>query len=562
MIQERDIQFNLADTPDQVDACAAWFAGRDIVAIDTETSGLEWWTPGFLRLVQFGAADGSGWAVPLDWHPRFLRHLLQRVRDNGVAVPMHNAKFDMHALESADLPVPLWRNVHDTKVLHHLEDPLASHALKRIAVERFGRWAGEGESMLHQLMKKGSYTWATVPVDHPVYWGYGVIDTILTAALYDQLVHHTTTAPYDREMDYQRIMYSAEKRGLVVDVPYAEELRSTWDQDTERLKAELRELGIENPHSNHQVEAALRSQGWEPENFTETGQALLDKTVLDALDFPHAELLIEYKQKTKWMSTYLDPFVDSGGRVHASINTMQAKTGRSSITGPPLQTLPHTPHIRRAVLPEEGCTLHAIDYSGQEYRILASLSGDPAWMAEFLEGDADPHTLVADTIGIERGPAKNFNFAQVYGAGKDKLASMTGLSSIQVDTFLSIYDDRFPGIRRFKDSLEQSAYGAGFRTLTAGGRVVECREDQLYAITNYKIQGSGADVLKEATCLLDAAGYGDYIMLPVHDELVFSLPEGTDTVPIQRIMDNDTWFDVPIVTEHSGPFANWGEAYE
>ena len=574
MMEESSLSFNLVDTPEDTALFMLWlFDHLDVpISIDTETTGLEWWTPGFLRLVQFGCSDGTGWAIPYAWHSRLLHHALTLIRQAGTPVPMHNCKFDMHALESAGLPTPLWRNVHDTKVLHHLEDPLAYHSLKPISVERHGRWAGEGQAMLHQLMKDNSWSWGTVPVDHPIYWGYGVIDTVLTAELFDGLHHHTRTVPYDREMSYQRIMYSAEKRGLVIDVPYAEALRDVWERRAKGIAAHLYEtFGISNANSNRQIEGAIKSLGWEFDIFTETGQAQLDKTIYErlmqeaGLVGEAAELLTEWKQITKWSSTYLEPFIASGGRVHASINTMQAKTGRSSITGPPLQTLPHTPEIRRAVLPydEEQC-IYAIDYSGQEYRILASLSGDPAWLQEFLEGDGDPHTLVANTVGIERGPAKNFNFAQVYGAGKQKLSDMTGLNLNQVESFLDIYDNRFPGIRRFKDKLEADTYNNSYKAMTAGGRVVQCHEDQLYAITNYVIQGSGADVLKEATCQLDAAGMGDYIMLPVHDELVFSFPKEDSAALAQEcqgIMLNE-WFDVPIVTEQSGPYTNWGEAYE
>ena len=559
-----DLNFNLVDTPESVADFADWLSqGGDPLSIDTETTGLEWWTPGFLRLVQFGRADGTGWAIPFGWHPRVVAWAMGMVRSSGVPVIFHNAKFDMHALESAGLPLPHWSQVHDTKILHHLDDPLSSHALKSISMERFGAWAGDGEALLKQLMQKRGYTWATVPVDEPLYWGYGVIDTILTAKLFEELQRNGRFfEAYDREMSYQRIMYGAEKRGLMIDVPYAEGLRQTWRQEVERLKASLAELGIANPNSNRQVEHALRDVGWEPDQFTETGQALLDKTVLNTLKrFPHAEMLMEYKQKVKWISTYLDPFVASGGRVHASINTMQAKTGRSSITGPPLQTLPHTHHIRNAVLPEEGHRLFAIDYSGQEYRILAALSKDPAWLEEFNTGAGDPHTLVAEAIGVDRSVAKTFNFAMVYGAGKEKLALTTGLSVNQVTKFLDIYNNRFPGIDRFKSNLETEAYHNDCKATTGGGRTVQCYPDQLYAITNYVIQGSGADVLKEAACQLDAAGLANHIMVPVHDELVFSLPEGVSSQEIADVMTNDSWYDVPLVAEAEGPFATWGEKY-
>lgn len=571
-----DLNFYLVDTPDDVQNFATWLTGRcnqnTPIAIDTETSGLNWWEPNFLRMIQFGTSEGLGWALPYSWHPRVAAWAMGMVRSSGVPAIFHNVKFDMHALESEGLPLPEWRNTHDTMILHHLDSPLSRHALKSIAMELFGAWAGDGQALLHQFMMKRGYTWANIPLDEPLYWGYGVIDTILTAKLFDHLTQgghddflsHNTA--YDREMSYQRIMYSAEKRGLRIDVDYASRLREVWRQEAECAAQQLKDLGIKNPNSNRQVEQALRAHGWEPQEFTETGQALLDKSVLATLaQYPHTELLIEYKQITKWSATYLDPFVSSGGRVHPTIRTMQARTGRSSITGPPLQTLPHTPHIRRAVLPEEGDKLWAIDYAGQEYRILAALSKDPAWLEVFLHGDGDPHQMVADITGLDRTPAKNFNFAKIYGAGPDKLAAMTGLTPNQVKHFLDLYANRFPGVDRFTSNLESEAFHNDYKVPTRGGRMVQCYPDQLYAITNYVIQGSGADVLKEAACRLDASGLSEYIVLPVHDELIFSFPVDGGT-PLAReaadIMTNTDWYDVPLVAEAEGPFENWGQKYE
>lgn len=250
---------------------------------------------------------------------------------------------------------------------------------------------------------------------------------------------------------------------------------------------------------------------------------------------------------------------------------MGAKTGRSSITGPPLQTLPHTPHVRRAVLPyNDNNVLYAIDYSGQEYRILAAESGDPAWLEEFKSGKGDPHQMVADMLGIRRDQAKTFNFAMVYGAGAKKLAAGTGLSIAEVKNFLAIYNARFPGIKAFKDRLEMAGLqqvkaGEDASVTTRGGRFAVAYDDQLYALTNYKIQGSGADVLKDAACKLAKAGYEECIMLPVHDELIFSFPREEAQHIAQEcasIMTNTSWYDLDIVVDIEGPFPNWGTKYE
>jgi len=493
---------------------------------------------------------------------------------------MHNCKFDMHALEGDGFPVPAWEQVQDTMVLHHLATPHLPHGLKPVATAAFGSWAADGDFFLKAAAKAAGVKWWLMPVDHPLYWGYGIVDTILTARLYEKLRCFTSTetgTAYDREMEYTRIMYEAEVRGIRVDTTYSADLLQQWTAEAENTALWLQQQGIENPSSNKMVEEALRTLGWEPDLLTDTGQAQLDKLVLVELQkrgglmAEVATRLMEYKRKVKWCSTYLAPFATSGGRVHPTVRTLGAKTGRSSITGPPLQTLPSgDPAIRNAVLPEEGCDLYAIDYSGQEYRILAAESKDPAWLREFEGGAGDPHQMVADMLGLERSVAKTFNFAMVYGAGNKKLAESTGLSINAVKKFLALYNKEFPGIKQFKDSLElaglqQTRKGEDATVTTIGGRHAVAYPDQLYALTNYKIQGSGADVLKEATCQLAAAGLAQYIMLPVHDELTFSFPKGEGAVlsaECQDIMTNTDWYQLPIPAESSGPFACWGSAYE
>lgn len=582
-----DLELNLvgqsddfvADTVEFNDWLTRQLATREPIAIDTETCGLDWWEPNFTRLVQFGS-DRSGWALPVDWCRKLIDHALSRIRDSLVPVVMHNATFDMHALESDGFTVPLWSRVQDTMILHHLAQPLRSHALKNIAKHDFGRWAVTGQDALKGVMAKNKWDWTTVPVDNPYYWGYGVCDTILTRMVYDKYVSHdwVDKDAYEREMAYLEVMYRVEQRGLRIDLDYCRSLSTEWETKLRNLYLCLKDAGISNPHSNAEIEKAFKELGWHPQLFTETGKAQLDKSVLDAIaNMPshiatHARQLIEFRRLSKWKSTYLDTFlssVDGDGRVHPSIKTMGARTGRSSITNPPLQTLPHTPHIRSAVIPDDGSTLYAVDYSGQEYRILASYSKDEAWLDEFTNGQADPHTMVSKMLGIKRDQAKTFNFAMVYGAGPAKLAQGTGLTEHEVKLFLNTYKQKFPQIYEFINNLQR--VGAGRMSgeghayvVTRGGRKVESFQDQMYALTNYLIQGSGADVLKEAVCRLDKAGLADHILLPVHDELLFDIPcqDSEETVKeIVDIMTNDDWFNVPIVAEAEGPFNNWGDKY-
>ena len=382
-------------------------------------------------------------------------------------------------------------------------------------------------------------------------------------------------------MRYQRLMFRAERRGMRIDVDYATSLRDEWRLAIDTAAENLAMCGISNPNSNRLVEAALVDLGWMPSERTPTGQAKLDGHVLRRLvefggpEGHIAEELIRYKRLVKWTAAYLDPFCASDGRVHPSINTMAARTGRSSITNPPLQTLPHTPDIRRAVIPDDGHALYTIDYKGQEARIFAAYAGEDAMIREFTEGGGDMHALVAslvygkDYTPDQRTIAKTVNFAMLYGAGPAKIAQSAGVHVNEIKRFLATYDRAFPKVARFmrevqESVVERAAAGQGY-VHTRGGRRVVVDADKPYTGVNYLIQGSGADVLKEAVVQLDNAGLADYIVVPVHDELVFQFPQ-QEAQPLAAeaadVMTNRDWFSVPLTTDTKGPLTSWGQAYE
>jgi DNA polymerase-1 len=567
-----DIELGLVSSPEDIGAFFSWLSDQHgYIAVDTETTGLDWTERGFVRLVQFGV-PGSGWAVPMEWYGKVAHDALARI-DHAV---MHNAKFDVHALRSAGLPVP--PRIDDTMIMHRLVRSEGRHGLKQIATERLGPWANAGATTLRSTMRKNGWDWATIPVDHVDYWAYGVLDTCLTAQVYEIL--REEVAPYreayDREMSYQFIMLEAERRGMRIDVEYSAALRETWRERLAYLLGDLQTAGIANPNSNRMVEAVLVDLGWAPQEYTDTGQAKLDSQVLKRLKSlggptGHiAEWLIEYKRLTKWTAAYLDPFVDSGGRVHPSINTMAARTGRSSITNPPLQTLPHTPDVRTAVIPEPGHVLYTADYLGQEARIFASYANEPAMIEEFLRG-GDLHNLSARTVYGEgyrpeqRDMAKTVNFALLYGAGPRKMAQSAGVAEGAIKRFLAQYHSSFPRVQPFMEAVQASVRqrDPGY-IITRGGRRVGVDHDKAYTGVNYLIQGSGADVLKDAVVRLRAAGLDECIVIPVHDEILFQFPERDAEGMIaeaQKIMTNDDWFQVPITTDSKGPLSNWGDAY-
>jgi DNA polymerase-1 len=250
-----------------------------------------------------------------------------------------------------------------------------------------------------------------------------------------------------------------------------------------------------------------------------------------------------------------------------------------SITGPPLQTLPKGPQIRHCILPEPGHSMYAVDYDAQELRLFASYAQEQGLIGAFAEGK-DLHSYTASLVyGIPyddvtkdsplRQIAKNTRFAQLYGAGPDKIAQTAGVAVHLIEEFIETSDQVFPGIPHFMQFIDNTARTRLAKEKVAyvwshGGRFLPADPDKLYSLVNYLIQGSASDILKTKIIELDMAGYGDWIICPVHDELLFNVPNGSeDEMPkIKDIMEDHTSFTVPLTCSVTGPLKTWGEAYQ
>jgi DNA polymerase-1 len=570
----------LVDSVDEAQRFLTWLSERHpYLACDTETTGLNWSTygPGFLRTVQFGDAQ-EGWTIPVrDWRGVVLDALRRYDGD----LYFQNAPFDLHALDSDGLPLPAPHRVHDLKIMHSLHAPLHPHGLKNLARQHFGPTAVAGEDVLKQAFKDDGWTWETVPTNFPPYAFYAALDTVLTSRLAEHYAPLTAGEAYEREMAVQSVMFRAECKGMRIDADYTSALRDQWMTEAADLKVVLQEAGIPNPNSNAQVTDALREAGWEPEEFTETGLPQLDKTVLATLEerYPGVAVpLLRYKRLTKWTSSYLDTFLtrrDTDDRVHASINTMAARHGRMSITKPALQTLPRGPEIRDCIVPADGHELWTIDYDSMEMVMLAEFCRDPGLMDAVQEEDIHRYCAslsygvsLGEVTKDQRQIAKNTNFSRVYGAGPKKIAATAGVTEAEIRTYMSSFDQRFPGVSQFINDLQMTAKrrhaseGKPY-AMTTGGRKVEVDPDKIYTITNYLISGSCADVFKSAILRLDAAGLGDDIVVPVHDETVFEFPKG-DTERVATALDamqDLSTYSVPFTCGADGPLTRWGDKY-
>lgn len=602
MIELRKARLHRLDTTDDIAEFFRWLSlSRQVLSFDTETGGedgqsLKWWLPGFkLRLVQFGDTD-HGFAMRADRFGAVIEEVLTKYEGDFVS---HNGMgFDGHVLLAAGHSLPPKERWHDTLMQSRIIDSRGFHGLKDLGNKYFGPDAAAAEKALniafelHGFGKDKGRGFSYIPYGTPAYDCYSAADVVLGARLHAQqipIINEHFRRPYEREVGSWHVTFEHESQGLPVDMQAATELKERYEEKLILLRHELSQLGIKNPNSKIQRVEALSKEGWVPEEFTESGEPKLDKLTLEKIASPTANMLMEYGRVEGWMTKYIDKILEDSyrGVIYPSFNPFGAKTGRQAAYGPPVQQLPSrhedAHEIRRLILARPDEVIYSIDYDGQENRLAAAFSHDEALTNLILSGE-DIHTYTAAIVfGIseaevtkdQRTLVKNVVYAQQYGAGIKKLMKMLGMDYDQVVQIKEGIKRAYPQFTQWTHRLMNEAEvrwnteGAAY-AYTWGGRRVYADEyiDKSginrykdYTLTNYVLQGTGADILKEKMNYIAAAGYSKYILLPVHDELLFSLPEGPEGYELAhelaRIMQMMDEFSVPLTCSPSEPSKYW-----
>lgn len=573
-----DLVHNLEDVPRFMDWLVDRCRRKVRLAIDTETTALHpvtWRRRGFCRLWQVGDTE-SGWAIPApEWH-RLCHHAMDIIRLSRTRVTMQSARYDLHTCAGEGWPLPDWDVIDDTEIQSKLLRPWATrHGLKPTAVDLLGAWAGTGQDSLRRVFRATGTSWDDIDYTNKVYWAYGVMDTILTNLVWEKM--GDPGGWYEIEMEYQRLVYEWEARGLRVDEQHLLTHKQAYGDQLASLEAQLEDLGFHKPRSNKVVEQALRDLGHDPTELTPKGNVALNKEVMARIQQAGgpaaraAHLLVEYRRLASWRQVYFEKMLEAtvNGRVHPFIRTMGAKTGRSSITDPPAQTIPKHPLTRGVFVPDPGCELWAVDYDTQELRVFAALANEVPMVETFNQG-GKLHDLVAEMAGVDREIAKILNYARLYGAGLSKLAATTGKSEREMAAIINRIDQRFPAaaafmaetVRRVRDRREAEGYG--YAEVPRSWRRIGVEDDKDYTALNYMIQGYGADTLKLAALRLDRAGYSSAVLLPVHDELLLQFPKGEGEEAareVAKIMTDDN-LSVRLTTTAEGPLRRWGDKYQ
>jgi DNA polymerase-1 len=524
-----------------------------------------------------------------------MRELCELLQDPSVRKTGQNAKYDILVLRRAG--VRLRGLEFDTMLASYVLDPgRRSHGLDVLALEFLDHTMTSYDDLCGK--GKGALPFDQVPVDAARDYSCEDADmTLRLRAIFEPQLEEMGLTRLFREIEVPLVDVLAEMEwtGVAIDVPWFASLKERFRAERERAERAIwAEAGVEfNINSNPQLRHILFEKLQLPVlKRTATGPST-DASVLQELaDQGHAlpTLLMEYRELAKLESTYIDalPAVvhPETGRIHTSFSQTVATTGRLSSSDPNLQNIPIRKElgrdIRKGFVPRPGWKFLAADYSQIELRLLAHLSGDPAFVEAFRAG-GDIHRQTASIIfdvPVERvtpemrARAKTINFATIYGQGPHALSRQLRIEYQDARAFIDQYFERFKGIRAYLDAMVEQAYDQGYvQTIFGRRRYIPELRDRNYNVrafgertaTNSPIQGSAADLIKIAMIRiheeLARRSHQSRMLLQVHDELVFEVPpdemEGVQSL-VRREMEHAARLSVPLVVE-MGVGANWLE---
>lgn len=401
---------------------------------------------------------------------------------------------------------------------------------------------------------------------------------------------------YELEQPLSIVLAGMEKQGVSVQAVALQELGAQFESRIEEMMTTIHRLaGFEfNIGSPKQLgEVLFEKLGLPVIKKTKTGYST-DAEVLEKLE-PYHEIvrrILQYRQLTKLQSTYIEGLLKEirpeSGKIHTYYRQTIAATGRLSSQYPNLQNIPirmeEGRQIRKAFVPSEpGWRILAADYSQIELRVLAHISGDEGLKEAFVK-ELDVHTKTAmDVFGVPadrvdanmRRQAKAVNFGIVYGISDYGLSQNLNITRKEAAAFIEQYFQAFPGVRRYMDTIVEQARQDGYVTTLLGRRryLADIRASNFNlrsfaerTAMNTPIQGTAADIIKLAMLRMDEAirerGLKSRMLLQVHDELVFEVPEEEVAVMEKLVpgtMASALALDVPLVADVSVG-TNWYEA--
>lgn len=549
---------------------AAWYRSIpswEWVACDVETTGLDPWNDE-IRLVQFGTATDA-WAIPFEPDDPVITGAFHRERE----LVGWNGKFDEQFLVNNGYSP---RFSDDAKIMAHLLFSEQDIGLKAFADNHLGADSSLAQREMRKVFRETKTNFKTIPVATYEYWFYGGMDTILTAKgaayLYPMLLERGYEDLYNLEMEVVRAIAAAEQRGMAVDLEYCQEQLTKLEKQAAEIAGRYDfNIGGKKALAERLAADGVKLRMGRPGPKTGRRQPVLDDEALREYGHPIADDVLEYRGLLKNAHTYFKAYLDHevDGRVHTTMQTMRARTGRMASSEPNLQNVPKREagdYVRRAFVADPGHTFVFADYHQIEYRIFASDCQEPELVQAFLDGK-DMHAVTAEMVlgheptKRERDTAKATNFTELFGGGTEKLAKTAEISEAAADRFKRAYHGKFRRVKPYMRAVIRHAQRNLFAIETAYGRRIGVDAEKPYAAVNYRIQGTAADVLKRAIRAIARSRWGQYLVLTVHDEIVLCVPDhlvAECVAELPGLMEDHETFAVPLTVEISTG-KRWGE---
>lgn len=532
--------------------------------------------------------------IPFDRALALLKSLLE---NPSIIKIGHNLKYDLDVLAKYNLSI---FPIDDTMVISYvLNSILHGHGMDELAQLHLGYRTVKYKEVVGTGKTQKTFDY----VDLDVACNYAAEDADITNRLYQilkpRLIEDKLLTVYETlDRPLIPILAHMEQKGITVDITELKNLSRHFAGRLVSLETEIyslagRQFNIASP--KQLADILFGEMGLEAKKKGKSGTYSTDADVLEDMAAQGHSLplkLLEWRQIAKLKNTYADALSEQinpiTGRVHTSYGLTSTSTGRLSSSNPNLQNIPIRSEegrkIRKAFIAAPGYKLISLDYSQIELRLLAHMAGIDILKQAFHEGvdihtatAADVFNLPVDKIDSElRSRAKTINFGIIYGISAFGLARQLKIPQSQAAQYIETYFLRYPGIQAYMESMKANARKQGYvetlfgRRCFAPGILDKMPQRRNFAerqAINAPLQGTAADIIKLAMIrvgpALQKAGLQAQMLLQVHDELIFEVPdkEVDSTIEIVRkIMESAAHLSVPLTVD-AGVGINWGEIY-
>lgn len=588
-----DLNTKLITDEDELMALVNGLKADDIVAFDTETTGLDHAKDHMVGF-SFALNEEIAYYVPI---AHFYLGVPEQVSKEAAQKALrkifsarvvgHNVKFDLHFVADF-LDVETLNIYGDSIILGWLVNPESKLSLDHLA----NVWLDHEMIAFKDTVKKGE-TFASVELEDAT--KYAAEDALITLKLYNILLEklklqsadHLIELAHSLEFPFITTLMEMERNGIMSDAKSLEHFKVEAKAKLSELTAAIYDAagGEFNINSPKQLGDILFDKLQLPVGKKRSTDVKVLNSLLD--QHPIIALILQYREMFKLYSTYIEPLLElnaqSGdGRIHTSFVQTGTATGRLSSKNPNLQNIPTRSElgarIREAFVAPEGKLLIGIDYSQIELRLLAHFSEDSVLVDAFNE-DKDIHMQTAivlfgeEDAAAKRNIAKTVNFGLLYGMGPKKLSDTLGISTKEAKTIIEKYFESFPTVKRYFASIVELSKEQGYvETLLKRRRYFDyatavpmIKAAYERESVNTVFQGSAADLIKlsmnKIADVIKKRQLPAKMMLQIHDELIFEVAaEEADAIAkeFKEIMENITTLKVPLKTSlNIGK--HWGE---